>query len=60
MAVGDVTFPVMHPVAGFALGTTQAGVRYPDRRDLVVMECAEGSTVGAVFTRNLSRLKACV
>jgi glutamate N-acetyltransferase/amino-acid N-acetyltransferase len=52
MAVGDVTFPVMHPVAGFALGTTQAGVRYPDRRDLVVMECAEGSTVGAVFTRN--------
>lgn len=52
MAVGDVTFPEMHPVAGFALGTTEAGVRYPDRRDLVVMECAEGSTIGAVFTRN--------
>ena len=52
MAVGDVTFPTMHPVAGFALGTTEAGVRYPDRRDLVVMECAAGSTIGAVFTQN--------
>ena len=52
MTAGVVTFPEMHPVAGFALGTTRAGVRYPDRRDLVVMECAEGSTVGAVFTRN--------
>ena len=45
MAVGDVHFPEMHPVAGFSLGTTQAGVRYSDRRDLVVMECAEGSSV---------------
>ncbi|MBT3197603.1 MAG: bifunctional glutamate N-acetyltransferase/amino-acid acetyltransferase ArgJ, partial [Gammaproteobacteria bacterium] len=52
MAVGDVHFPEMHPVAGFSLGTTQAGVRYSDRRDLVVMECAEGSSVAAVFTRN--------
>ena len=52
MAVGDVTFPEMHPVAGFALGTTEAGVRYPERKDLVVMECAAGSTIGAVFTRN--------
>ena len=52
MAVGNVTFPEMHPVAGFALGTTEAGVRYPDRRDLVVMECAEGAAIGAVFTRN--------
>lgn len=52
MAVGEVAFPEMHPVAGFALGTTEAGVRYPDRRDLVVMECVEGSTMGAVFTRN--------
>ncbi len=52
MAVGEVSFPEMHPVAGFALGTTEAGIRYPDRRDLVVMECAEGSTIGAVFTQN--------
>ncbi len=52
MAVGAVDFPTMHPVAGFALGTTAAGVRYPDRRDLVVMECAEGATMGAVFTQN--------
>ncbi len=52
MTVGPIALPVMHPVAGFALGTTKAGVRYPDRRDLVVMECAEGSTIAAVFTQN--------
>ncbi len=52
MAVGNPTFPRMHPVSGFALGTTAAGVRYADRRDLVVMACAEGSSVAALFTRN--------
>ncbi len=52
MTAGVVTFPEMHPVAGFSLGTTRAGIRYPDRRDLVVMECVEGSTIGAVFTQN--------
>ena len=40
------------PVTGFRLGTTCAGIKKPDRRDLVVMEMAEGSQVAAVFTRN--------
>ncbi len=40
------------PIAGIRLGTTAAGIRYPDRRDLVIMEIAEGSTAAAVFTRN--------
>jgi glutamate N-acetyltransferase/amino-acid N-acetyltransferase len=40
------------PVAGFRLGTACAGIKYPDRRDLVVMEMAPGSTCAAVFTRN--------
>jgi len=52
MPVGDLTFPEMHPVAGFTIGTTEAGVRYQQRRDLVVMGAAVGSTVGAVFTQN--------
>jgi len=52
MPVGDLTFPEMHPVAGFTIGTTAAGVRYQQRRDLVVMGAAVGSTVGAVFTQN--------
>ena len=40
------------PVAGFRLGTACAGIKYPDRRDLVVMETAPDSTCAAVFTRN--------
>jgi glutamate N-acetyltransferase/amino-acid N-acetyltransferase len=39
-------------VAGVRLGTTCAGVKYPDRRDLVVIEAAAGTRAAAVFTRN--------
>lgn len=42
----------MFPVSGLRLGATCAGIKQPDRRDLVVMELAEGSAVAAVFTRN--------
>ena len=52
MAVGKETYGVMHPVKGFRLGTTQAGVRYQNRRDLVIMEAAAGSTIAGTFTRN--------
>lgn len=40
------------PVPGVRLGTVKAGIKYPDRRDLVVMELAPGSHVAGVFTRN--------
>lgn len=52
MAVGPDTFPFMHPVAGFRLGVTRAHVRKPDRRDLVIMQAAPGSTVAGAFTTN--------
>ena len=39
-------------VAGIRLGTTRAGIKYPDRRDLVVIEAAAGTRAAAVFTRN--------
>ena len=39
-------------VAGIRLGTVRAGIRYPDRRDLVVIETAPGTRAAAVFTRN--------
>jgi len=42
----------MHPVTGFRLGTTSAGIKTPGRADLVVMEIAEGSTVAGLFTQN--------
>jgi glutamate N-acetyltransferase/amino-acid N-acetyltransferase len=39
-------------IAGIRLGTTCAGIKYPDRRDLVVIEAAAGTRTAAVFTRN--------
>ena len=39
-------------VAGVELGTARAGIRKPDRRDLLVMRLAPGTTVAGVFTRN--------
>lgn len=52
MAVGDVTMPHMHVVNGVRIGSTEAYVRYPNRRDLVVFEFVEGSRVAGVFTQS--------
>ncbi|MCA6216759.1 bifunctional glutamate N-acetyltransferase/amino-acid acetyltransferase ArgJ [Ideonella sp. B7] len=42
----------LHPVAGVRLGIAEAGVRKANRKDLVVLELAEGSAVAGVFTQN--------
>ena len=52
MAVGEDTFSTLPAVAGFRLGTASAGIKTPGRKDLVVMECAAGSSIAGVFTRN--------
>lgn len=52
MAVGDLSLPVMHPVDGVRIGIAEAGIRYKNRRDLVVFEIADGASTAAVFTTN--------
>jgi glutamate N-acetyltransferase/amino-acid N-acetyltransferase len=52
MATGTSELPELHPVLGFKLGTTSAGIKSADRPDLVVMEIAEGGSVAALFTKN--------
>jgi glutamate N-acetyltransferase/amino-acid N-acetyltransferase len=52
MATGQHNFPPMHPVAGFKLGTTSAGIKTLGRSDVVIMEIAHGSSVAALFTQN--------
>lgn len=47
-----VALPAMPPLAGVRLGAAQAGIRYQDRADLVMVELAEGTRVAGVFTRN--------
>ena len=52
MAVGLTGLPVMNPVPGIRLGTARAGIKKPDRRDLVIIEIAASAHSVAVFTRN--------
>lgn len=52
MAVGEYAFPTMLPIAGVKLTSVSAGIKKVGRRDLVVFELAEGSSVAGVFTQN--------
>lgn len=52
MAVGPDTLPTLLPISGFKIGIASAGIKRPGRRDIVVMELAEGASVAAVFTLN--------
>lgn len=52
MAVGSGSWPKMHPVKGFRLGTAEAGIKKQDRKDLVIMNWDKGASVAGVFTLN--------
>jgi glutamate N-acetyltransferase/amino-acid N-acetyltransferase len=42
----------LKPVNGIELGYAEAGIKKPNRKDLLVMKLAEGATVAGVFTKN--------
>lgn len=44
--------PHLPPIAGVRMAAGQAGIRYANRTDLLLMEVAEGSTVAGVYTRS--------
>lgn len=52
MAVGLGSLPVLHPVAGFALGIASAGIKKVGRKDVVLMRLAQGSRIAGVTTTN--------
>ena len=52
MAVGSSVVPEWFPVAGVRIGVAEAGIRKQNRKDLVVFELAEKTSVAAVFTQN--------
>ncbi|MFT0213220.1 bifunctional glutamate N-acetyltransferase/amino-acid acetyltransferase ArgJ [Pseudomonas sp. F1_0610] len=52
MAVGLAPLATLHPVAGFELGIASAGIKKEGRKDVVVMRCAQGSSVAGVYTQN--------
>lgn len=43
---------LLYPVPGVELGVAMAGIRKPDRRDLLVARLAPGAAVAGVFTKN--------
>ncbi len=42
----------LKPVQGIEIGFAEAGIKKPNRKDLLVMKLAEGATVAGVFTKN--------
>ncbi len=52
MAVGQTPFPLMPPISGVQLGTTNAGIKQTVRDDLLVFQFPESATCAAVFTQN--------
>jgi glutamate N-acetyltransferase/amino-acid N-acetyltransferase len=42
----------LQPVNGIELGYAEAGIKKPNRKDVLVMKLAEGATVAGVFTKN--------
>ncbi len=40
------------PVAGVSLGIAEAGIKRPNRKDVLIIKLDEGATVAGVFTTN--------
>lgn len=55
MAVNPAPLPEFHPIPGVRLGTADAAIKKSGSDDLTLIELAEGSAAGAVFTRNAFR-----
>lgn len=52
MAVGFTQLAELVSISGVRLGTTCAGLKVANRRDLVIFEISQGAQCAAVFTRN--------
>jgi glutamate N-acetyltransferase/amino-acid N-acetyltransferase len=51
----NLTSPIaseLLPVAGVSLGIAEAGIKRPNRKDLLVMQLCDGARVAGVFTTN--------
>ena len=46
------SFPKMPEVAGVRFATAEAGIKYKDRTDVLLVELAEGTSVAGVFTQS--------
>ncbi|KZY39317.1 MULTISPECIES: bifunctional glutamate N-acetyltransferase/amino-acid acetyltransferase ArgJ [unclassified Oleiphilus] len=52
MAVGKGDLPAFFDIDGARIGVVEAGIKTEGRKDLVLIELAQGSTCSGVFTKN--------
>jgi len=48
----EINPALLAPIHGIRLGWAESNIKQPNRKDLLVIEIAEGSTVSGVFTQN--------
>ncbi|MDA8810973.1 bifunctional glutamate N-acetyltransferase/amino-acid acetyltransferase ArgJ [Amylibacter sp.] len=48
-------FPKLPKIKGIRLASVAANIKYADRDDVMLMECAAGSSIAGVFTRSSTR-----
>ena len=53
--LAPAAFPDMPVVAGVRFASTEAGVKYAGRKDVMLAVCAPGTSVAGVFTRSATR-----
>ncbi|SBS30042.1 Arginine biosynthesis bifunctional protein ArgJ [Marinomonas spartinae] len=53
MAVGLKAFPNIPEIDGVKIGVAEAGIKRPNKKDVVVFELCEGASVVGVFTQNV-------
>ncbi|MBJ7553283.1 bifunctional glutamate N-acetyltransferase/amino-acid acetyltransferase ArgJ [Marinomonas spartinae] len=53
MAVGLKGFPNIPEIDGVKIGVAEAGIKRPNKKDVVVFELCEGASVAGVFTQNV-------
>jgi len=57
--LAPASFPALPRIAGVSFSAVEAGVRYQNRRDVMLVHLAPGSVMAGVFTRSSTR-SACV
>ncbi|MGL6209855.1 MAG: bifunctional glutamate N-acetyltransferase/amino-acid acetyltransferase ArgJ [Paracoccaceae bacterium] len=57
--LAPASFPALPRIAGVSFAAVEAGVRYQNRKDVMLVHLAPGTTMAGVFTRSTTR-SACV
>lgn len=57
--LAPASFPALPPIAGVAFAAAEAGIKYQNRKDVMLVRLAAGTQMAGVFTRSSTR-SACV